>query len=104
VKQGVDSMKHAEGVLLGQFVAVLNAKKDEIVRLHCELDQLKDELEAGRQRSGSPVTQNESKTRGKKRPGPSPSRILQDTDSEHASLDSEDEDRRPSSPVSRPTG
>ena len=39
VKRAVDASKEAEAVLMAQFVAVLNAKKDEIARLVTELDK-----------------------------------------------------------------
>lgn len=58
----VAAQKSAEAVLLGQFVSVLNAKKEEIRRLREDLSAANEKLEAERARLGrtptaSPATQ-----------------------------------------------
>jgi hypothetical protein len=55
VRSVVDVQKREESSLVGQFVEVLNSKKDEIERLRREVVSLNEKLEAERQRLGRPA-------------------------------------------------
>lgn len=51
LEKAVNAVKEQEGILLGQFVAVLNAKKEEIARLRRDVESVKEKLQAERERA-----------------------------------------------------